>query len=67
MDLTMYMRTDVALQMHQEKLDEATQLRQAWQVSALNRARRRATRAERRMSRAHVQATRLRRQLEAEL
>jgi hypothetical protein len=57
----------MAHQMHQEKLDEATEHRYAWQVSALNRARRRAHRAERRMSRAHVQATRLRRQLEAEL
>ena len=63
----MYVRTDVVQQMHQEKLDEAAQLRAAWQMSALNRARRRAHRAERRMSRAHVQATRLRRQLEAEL
>ena len=63
----MYVRSDVAQQMHQEKLDEASQLRHAWQASALNRARRRANRAERRMSRAHVQVTRLRRQLEAEL
>lgn len=63
----MYVRTEIAHQMHQEKLDEATEHRYAWQVSALNRARRRAHRAERRMSRAHVQATRLRRQLEAEL
>jgi hypothetical protein len=67
MDFTMYVRSDVAHQMHQEKLDEANQHRAAWQVSALDRARRRADRAEQRMSRAHVQATRLRRQLEAEL
>ena len=63
----MYVRNAVAQQMHQEKLDEACQHRAAWQVSALNRARRRVNRAERRMGRAHVQATRLRRQLEAEL
>jgi hypothetical protein len=67
MDFTMYVRNEIAHQMHQEKLDEASELRAAWQVSALNRARRRAHRAEQRMSRAHVQASRLRRQLEAEL
>jgi hypothetical protein len=63
----MYVRADVVQQMHQEMLDEAQQRRNAWRVSALNRARRRANRAEQQMCRAHVQATRLRRQLEAEL
>jgi hypothetical protein len=63
----MYMHAQVARQMHQEMLDEAQQRRNAWRVSALNRARRRATRAEQQMCRARVQATRLRRQLEAEL
>jgi DNA polymerase III delta prime subunit len=63
----MYMRTDVVRQMHQEMLDEAQQRRNAWRVRALNRAQRRASRAEQQMCRARVQATRLRRQLEAEL
>ncbi|MGH3157328.1 MAG: hypothetical protein ACRDNF_12225 [Streptosporangiaceae bacterium] len=67
MDFTMYARTDVLEQMYQEKLGEAQEAAYAWRVSALNRASRREARAERRMSRARVQATRLRRQLEAEL
>jgi DNA polymerase III delta prime subunit len=63
----MYLRTDVARQMHQEVLDQAQERRNAWRVSALSRARRRAVRAERRMSRARLEASRLRRELEAEL
>jgi hypothetical protein len=53
--------------MHQEMLDDAQERRNAWRVNALNRARRRVNRAEQQMCRAQVQATRLRRQLEAEL
>jgi hypothetical protein len=63
----MYVRTDVLERMYQEKLGEAQQAGYVQRVSALNRASRREARAERRMSRARVQATRLRRQLEAEL
>lgn len=63
----MYVQVDVARQMHQEMLEDAQQRRNAWRVTALNRARRRAVKAEQQMCRARVQATRLRRQLEAEL
>jgi hypothetical protein len=64
----MYVRhADVVQQMRQEMLDDAQQRRNAWRLSALNRASRRASRAERQMCRARGEATRLRRQLEAEL
>jgi|HubBroStandDraft_4_1064222.scaffolds.fasta_scaffold707223_1 hypothetical protein len=63
----MYVRSDVARQMHQDMLDEAQARRNGVRVSALNRARRRAARAEERMSRARVEASRHRRRLEAEL
>jgi hypothetical protein len=53
--------------MHQDMLDEAQARRDGVRVSALNRARRRAARAEERMSRARVEASRHRRRLEAEL
>jgi len=63
----MYMQANVVRQIHQEMLDDAQQRRNAWRVSALNRARRRADRAERDMCRARVQASRLKRELEAEI
>jgi hypothetical protein len=63
----MYLHTDVAQQMQRQMLDEAQQLRCVYRVSALNRARRKQARAERQMRRARTDATRLRRQLEAEL
>jgi hypothetical protein len=52
--------------MNEEKLERAQLHRNAWRVQALNRARRRVVRAERQMNRAHVEASRLRRELEAE-
>lgn len=63
----MYVHAEVVRQMHQEMLDEAQQRRNAWRLSALNRARRRAVRAEQQMCQARVQASRLRRELEAEI
>ncbi len=62
----MYPLNDVARQMNEEKLERAQLHRNAWRVQALNRARRRVVRAERQMNRAHVEASRLRRELEAE-
>jgi hypothetical protein len=63
----MYLRTDVANQIHQEKLELAVEQRNASRVRALHRTKRKMARAERQMSRAWVEATRLRRELEAEL
>jgi hypothetical protein len=52
--------------MHEEMLERAAKDRLAAQVRALRRTRRTLARAERRMSRARVHATRLRRELEAQ-
>jgi len=62
----MYVRSEVAAQMHAERLERAQMQRNAWRVRAMDRARRRADRAEQRMSRAHREASRLRLELEAE-
>jgi hypothetical protein len=62
--------SQVLRNLHQERLDQGRQAREAYRVSALNRARRREARAERLMSRARrarIQAAGLRRRLEAEL
>jgi hypothetical protein len=53
--------------MHQEKLEQAVEMRNAGRIRALHRTQRKMARAERQMSRAWVEATRLRQQLEAEL
>ncbi|HEY2575831.1 MAG TPA: hypothetical protein VGI74_05940 [Streptosporangiaceae bacterium] len=53
--------------MHQERLEQAVEERNAWRARALHRTRRRMARAERQMSRAWVEAIRLRQELEAEL
>ncbi|HLX47060.1 MAG TPA: hypothetical protein VKS82_01895 [Streptosporangiaceae bacterium] len=53
--------------MHQERLEQAVEQRNAARVRALRRTQRRMARAERQMGRAWVEATRLRQQLEAEL
>lgn len=63
----MYVRAETVNRMHQEKLEQAVEMRNARRVRALNRTQRRMARAERQMSRAWVEATRLRQQLEAEL
>jgi hypothetical protein len=63
---TMYVRSDLAVRMHTERLEEAQMHRNAYRVRAMQRAQRRADRAERRMSRAHREASRLRLGLEAE-
>ncbi|HEY3735021.1 MAG TPA: hypothetical protein VGL63_14010 [Streptosporangiaceae bacterium] len=52
--------------MHEERLEEAQMHRNAWRLRAMQRAQRRADRAEQRMSRAHREASRLRLGLEAE-
>jgi hypothetical protein len=52
--------------MHEEMLERAAKDRLAAQVRALRRTRRALARAEWRMSRARVHATRLRRELEAQ-
>ena len=62
----MYLLADVSRQRHEEMLEQAHLRRTAWRVQALNRTRRRQARAERQMCRARVEATRLRRELEAE-
>jgi hypothetical protein len=62
----MYLLEDVARQRQSEMLEQAHLRRTAWRVQALNRTRRREARAERRMSRARVEATRIRQELEAE-
>ena len=66
----MYMSTQMLSNLHQERLDQARQAREATRARALSRARRREARAERQMSRARrarVEAAGLRRRLEAEL
>jgi uncharacterized protein YlxW (UPF0749 family) len=62
----MYMQAEVARQRQEEMLERAGQARLVSQVRAMNRARRRLARAERKMCRARVDATRFRRELEAE-
>jgi len=61
----MFALEEVARQRRDNMLAEAQQRRRIAQVHALNRARRRAARAERRMSRARVEAGRLGRELAA--
>lgn len=61
----MYALEDVARQRRDDMLAEAQQRRRIARVHALNRTRRRAARAERRMSRARVEVGRLGRELEA--
>lgn len=63
----MYVRSEIVNRMHQEKLEQAIEQRNAARVRALHRTQRRMARAERQMSRAWVEATRLRQELEAEL
>ncbi len=63
----MYVRSEVVSRMHQERLEQAVEQRNAARVRALRRTQRRMARAERQMGRAWVEATRLRQQLEAEL
>lgn len=63
----MYVRAEIVSRMHQERLEQAVEQRNAARVRALRRTQRRMARAERQMSRAWVEATRLRQQLEAEL
>jgi hypothetical protein len=62
----MYMRTEIVNRIHQEKLEQAVEQRNASRVKTLYRTQRRMARAERQMSRAWVEATRLRQELEAE-
>jgi hypothetical protein len=61
----MYALEEVARQRRDSMMAEARQHRRVAQVHALNRARRRAARAGRRMSRARVEMGRLGRELEA--
>jgi hypothetical protein len=63
----MYVRAEIVSRMHQERLEQAVEQRNVARVRALRRTQRRMARAERQMSRAWVEATRLRQQLEAEL
>lgn len=66
----MYVSDQALRSLHEERLYEARQYRDAYRVRALSRARRREARAERQMSRARrarVEAAGLRRRLEAEL
>jgi hypothetical protein len=66
----MYASDHVLRALHEERLEQARQHRDAYRARALNRARRREARAERQMSRARqarVEAAGLRRRLEAEL
>jgi hypothetical protein len=62
----MYELSDIAKQMHSERLERAQSDRNAWRLRALQRNQRIVVRAERRMSRAHNEALRLRWELEAE-
>ena len=62
----MYMHAEVARHMHEERQRDAAMDRLVSQVRTLRRARRRLAGAERRMIRARVNATRLRREPEAE-
>jgi hypothetical protein len=61
----MYALEEVARQRRDDMLAEAQQCRRIARVHALNRTRRRAARAERRMSRARGEVGRLGRELEA--
>lgn len=61
----MYALEEVARQRRDDMLAEAHQRGHIARVHALNRTRRRAARAERRMSRARVEVGRLGRELEA--
>jgi hypothetical protein len=61
----MYGLEEVARQRRDSMMAEARQYRRIAQVHALNRARRRAARAERRISRARVEMGRLGRELQA--
>jgi hypothetical protein len=63
----MYSQLDMARQRNTELLEQAELHRNARRVQTLNRTWRRVERAERQMSRAWVESTRLRRELEAEL
>ena len=70
MESTMYVSSEMLRTLHEERLEQARQHREAHRASALSRARRREARAERQMSRARqarVEAAGLRRRLEAEL
>jgi hypothetical protein len=62
----MYLLADVSRQRHDELLEQAQLHRVARRVQALNRNRRREARAQRQMSRARLESSRLRRELEAE-
>ena len=62
----MYALADVSRQRNTELLEQAQLHRVARRVQALDRNRRREARAQRQMSRARVEASRLRRELEAE-
>ena len=66
-DFIMFVRAEFVNRMHQEKLEQAVEQRNASQVRNLHRTRRRMARAERQMSRAWVEATKLRQELEAKL
>lgn len=62
----MYLLAEGVRQKQTEMLEQAQLRRTAWRIQALNRTQRRMARAERHMSRACLQASQLRQQLEAE-